>query len=361
MEFESNIKQFSEKILKLKEHISTEESTKTSLIMPFFQQVLGYDVFNPEEFVPEFTSTFGVKKDARIDYAILKDGKPMILVEAKCISVNIDEMYDSQLAMYLNASKAKFGILTNGIKYKFYTDLEEPNKMDKTPFLEIDLLNLKESHIIELYKFYKDQFNEENISSTASELKYSKEIKKYLAVQFETPSEDFVRTILSSGVYSGQKNHSVFEKFNPIVKKSLNDFMNELMNEKIMSALTKKPPIEIKDENNTQNPIEETLKDTEIETTPEEIEAYYIIKSILSEFVEPKRIVYKDTRSYLNILLDNNSWKWICRMKFTDSKKFLLLANENKKEEKHELTSLNDLYKYKGELKASLLRYLNSI
>ncbi len=356
MEFTNNIKQFSEKITKLKEHILTEESTKTSLIMPFFQQVLGYDVFNPQEFVPEYTSSFGVKKDARIDFAILRDGKPTILVEAKNISENIGKLYDSQLAMYLNASKAKFGILTNGIIYKFYTDLEEPNKMDHTPFLEIDLLNLRDSDITELRKFYKDQFNEENISSTASELKYSKEVKKYFATQLETPSDDFVRLILSSGVYAGQKNQTVIEKFKTIIKKSLNDYMNELMNEKIMAAL-KKNSSDAETETSDQN-AESATREIEIETTIEEVEAFYIVKSILSEFVDPKRITYKDTRSYLNVLLDSNSWKWICRIIISDHKKILFIAGENKKEDKHELQSLNDLFQYRAELKQSLNRYL---
>ncbi|HYE08544.1 MAG TPA: type I restriction endonuclease [Patescibacteria group bacterium] len=357
MEFTNNIKQFSEKIAKLKDLVSTEEATKTSLIMPFFQQILGYDVFNPQEFVPEYTSSFGVKKDARIDYAILKEGKPTILVEAKCVAEDISSLYDSQLAMYLNASQAKFGILTNGIVYKFYTDLEETNKMDRTPFLEINLLNLKESHIVELKKFYKDQFNEENIFSTASELKYSKEIKKYFASQLDTPSDEFIRHILSSGVYPGQKNQSVIEKFRAIIKKSLNDYMNEAMNEKIMAALKKdssdaEPSLK---DNNVEDNV--SPKDTDIETTMEEIEAFYIIKSILSEVVDPTRITYKDTRSYMNILLDNNSWKWICRVVVSDIKKILFIAGENKKEERYDLQNLNDLFKHKEELKASLLRY----
>lgn len=356
-EFAVRVKQFGDKISKLNDHVLTEEATKTSLIMPFFQQVLGYDVFNPQEFVPEYTSSFGIKKDARIDYAILKDGKPTILVEAKCISENIRVMYDSQLAMYLNASKAKFGILTNGVVYKFYTDLDEPNKMDQTPFLEIDLLNIKDSQIAELRKFYKDQYDEDNITSTASELRYSKEIKKFFSTQFDAPSDDFVKNILVSGIYSGQKTQSVIDKFRGIVKKSLNEYMNELMNDKIMAALKKNSadpdPEPVNDEN------DEVLgKENEIETTMEEIEAYYFVKSILAETIDPKRITYKDTRSYMNILLDNNSWKWICRLVLTTTKKMLIIAGEGKKELKFEMDSLNDLYSYRKELNESLIRYL---
>ena len=332
MDFTNNIKQFSEKIAKLKDHVTTEEATKTSLIMPFFQQILGYDVFNPQEFVPEYSCSFGVKKDARIDYAILREGKPSILVEAKCVTEDICSLYDSQLAMYLNASKAKFGILTNGIIYKFYTDLEETNKMDKTPFLEINILKLKESHIAELKKFYKDQFNEEKIFSTASELKYSKEIKKYFASQLDNPSDEFIRHILSSGVYSGQKNQSVIEKFRSIIKNSLNDYMNELMNEKIMTAL-KKNSVDAESENNIVEKI--PPKKADIETTMEELEAFFIIKSILFEVVNPNRLSYKDTRSYMNVLLDNNTWKWICRIIVTENRKTLYIAGENKKEEKY--------------------------
>lgn len=148
MEFNERIKQFSERVSMLKGTISTEEATKMSLVVPLFQ-LLGYDVFNPTEFCPEYTADIGIKKGEKVDYAILEDNQPTILIECKSCSEQLDK-HASQLFRYFSTTPSKFGILTNGIIYRFYTDLEESNKMDLIPFLEIDMLSLKDSSINEL-------------------------------------------------------------------------------------------------------------------------------------------------------------------------------------------------------------------
>ena len=202
MEFNEQIKQFSERVAMLKDTISTEEATKMSLVVPMFQ-ILGYDVFNPLEFCPEYTADVGIKKGEKVDYAILEEGQPNILIECKSCSEQIDK-HSSQLFRYFGTTPAKFGILTNGIIYRFYTDLEESNKMDLVPFLEINMLSIKDSSISELKKFCKDNFDKDKIFSTAEELKYSSLIKNILSSEFENPSEEFVRFILS-GIYEWQK------------------------------------------------------------------------------------------------------------------------------------------------------------
>lgn len=214
--FEEQIKNHADRVENLMDKINTEEATKTSLIMPLFQ-ILGYDVFNPTEFIPEFTADVGVKKGEKVDYAIVLNGEPTILIEAKSVSEKL-EKHDSQLFRYFTTTKAKFAILTNGITYRFYTDLDEPNKMDKTPFLEVDLLNLTDSAIAELKKFCKEKFNVENIFSNASDLKYSNAVKKILKEEFANPSDELIRLLLSKGVYEGRYTQSVVEKFKPIIK-----------------------------------------------------------------------------------------------------------------------------------------------
>lgn len=191
MEFNESIKQFSERVSIMKNTISTEESTKMSLIVPLFQ-LLGYDVFNPLEFCPEYTADVGIKKGEKVDYAILEDGKPNILIECKSCSETLDK-HASQLFRYFSTTPAKFGILTNGVIYKFYTDLEEANKMDLIPFLEINMENIKDSSINELKKFCKENFDKDKIFSTAEELKYTSLIKGILASEYDNPSEEFVR------------------------------------------------------------------------------------------------------------------------------------------------------------------------
>lgn len=192
MSFFDDLKNFTQRIETLKDSIQTEEATKMSLIVPFFQ-LLGYDVFNPAEFFPEYTADVGIKKGEKVDYAIIVNNDPAILIECKWCGEPLDK-HGSQLFRYFGTSPAKFGILTNGIIYKFYTDLDELNKMDLTPFLEINLLDLKENLVNELKKFSKEAFDKDNILSTASELKYTNMIKEYLKKLLDEPSDEYVNS-----------------------------------------------------------------------------------------------------------------------------------------------------------------------
>lgn len=349
MEFTESIKQFSERVSMLKDTISTEEATKMSLIVPMFQ-ILGYDVFNPLEFCPEYIADVGIKKGEKVDYAILEDGQPTILIECKSCSETLDK-HSSQLFRYFGTSPAKFGILTNGIIYRFYTDLEEANKMDLVPFLELNMLSLKESSINELKKFCKENFDKDKIFSTAEELKYSSLIKGVLSSEFESPSEDFVRFVLTN-VYEGQKNQRIIEKFTPVVKRAFSSFVNEIVNNKISSALSKDT-----EEMETQEIIEPEST-SKVITTEEEIETFYIIRGLLAEVVDINDIVHRDTESYFGILYKDNNRKPICRINLDTKNKQILIPDENKKFERFYIDSLNDIYKYKNQLIEVVKRYL---
>ena len=143
MDFIDQIKVLAAKIPSLSANIKTEEATKNALVMPLLN-ILGYNVFDPTEVVPEFTTDYGTKKGEKVDYAIFREGKPVILIECKSIDVDLDTVHASQLFRYFTVSEAKIGILTNGIVYRFFTDIDAPNKMDEKPFLEINLLDIKE-------------------------------------------------------------------------------------------------------------------------------------------------------------------------------------------------------------------------
>ncbi|WP_270396156.1 type I restriction endonuclease [Mediterraneibacter massiliensis] len=350
MEFNESIKQFSERVTTIKSSISTEEATKMSLIIPMFQ-LLGYDVFNPTEFCPEYNADVGIKKGEKVDYAILENGQPNILIECKSCTEEL-EKHSSQLFRYFGTTSAKFGILTNGIVYKFYTDLEEANKMDLVPFLEIDMLNLKDAALNELKKFCKDNFDKDKIFSTAEELKYSSQIKNVLSSEFDSPSEDFVRFILVN-IYDGQKNQKVIEKFTPLVKKAFSSFVNEIVNNKISSALTKE-----EDENEAENQINEVSQESKIVTTDEEIEVFYIIRGLLAGTIPIEDIAHRDTESYFGILYKDNNRKPICRVNLDRKNKQLFIPDENKKFERIYINSLNDIYKYKDQLINVVKRYL---
>lgn len=342
MEFEEKIKEFSERIKKIKNSISTEEATKTSLIMPFFS-LLGYDVFNPNEFTPEYVADVGIKRGEKVDYAITINNQLTILIEAKSINENLQK-HDSQLFRYFGTTTAKIAILTNGVNYKFYTDLEETNKMDTTPFLEINLTNIKESDINELKKFCKDSFDINVIINTASNLKYASSIEKILSEEFSNPSDDFIKLILNKGIYDGAKTQNVIDKYKPILKKSISHYINDLINQRLQNALNNSST-EVSEEFTFENPEENTIV-----TTNEELESYYIVKSILSELVNPSDLYYKDTYSYFGILYENKVTKWICRVYLKENVKFIIIPDEDKKEIRYELDNVTDIYKLKDKL-----------
>ncbi len=359
MDFIDQLKQFSNRVESLKDSIQTEEATKTAIIMPFFS-MLGYDVFNPQEFVPEFTADVGIKKGEKVDYAIVRDGDPIILIECKSVSENL-EKHDSQLFRYFGTSSAKFAILTNGIIYRFYTDLDDQNKMDKDPFLTINILDIRDGQVAELKKFCKSVFDIDAIFSTASELKYVHEFKRILAEQLEDPSEDFTRFFLQ-GCYSGPKTQSVLNKFHPILRKALNDFVSERMNDKIKAALGSSTQddstIRSTEQSNLANEEPDVKKTPAIETTEEELEAYFIIKNLLSDTVDIHDITYKDTVSYFNILYQGNTRKWICRIRINSAGKTLIIPDENKKECTYPLQDIYELSNHKDVLNEVLKRYL---
>ncbi len=300
------------------------------------------------EFVPEFTADVGIKKGEKVDYAILKDGKPLILIEAKWCNEELNK-HDSQLFRYFAATSAKFGILTNGIIYKFYTDLEEPNKMDEKPFLEINLLDIKDSWVGELKKFQKSVLNVDDILNTASDLKYSNQIKSLLAKQLMEPDENFVSYILGE-IYEGKKTKAVIDRFKSIVKKSYNQFLSETMNDRIKAAIGQSS-----EEVNPEEPEEPVTK---IITTHEELEYFFTIKTILHKVISPSRVFYRDTESYLGILIDNNKLKWVCRVALGTNQKSLIIPDENKKPIRYPIESIDSIYDLQDKIIESAKRFI---
>lgn len=351
-EFGNQLKQLAKRIESTKKSIQTEEATKMSFVIPFFQ-ILGFDVFNPEEFVPEFTADVGIKKGEKVDYAIIINGVPTILIEAKWCGEEL-EKHDSQLFRYFGTTNAKFAILTNGINYKFYTDLDEKNKMDEKPFLDVNFSDLKESYINELKKFSKEKFDLTTILSSASELKYTNMLKQKLSAEFNSPSDSLVRTLIND-LYDGAKTQKVIDEFKGIVKKSFSQYINDLINDRLKNALeTQKQSIE--EVAATQIPLEE-IGTEKIQTTEEELQCFYIIKSILSGSVPLDKITYKDTESYFGILLDNNIRKWICRIKLGGKIKNLMLPASNNKFITIQINDIEDLYLHKQLIIESALRF----
>lgn len=354
MDFKDSIKQISERIENLKDNLQTEEATKTALIMPFINS-LGYDVFNPLEVLPEMCCDIGIKKGEKIDYAIMRDGEPIILIECKHWQQNLN-LHDNQLLRYFNISKAKFGVLTNGIIYRFYTDLAEPNKMDDKPFLEINLLDLKDNQFEELKKFHKSYFDISNILSSASELKYMGELKAAISKEFAAPSPEFVK-YFGKQVYDGAFMPKILEQFTVLIKRTINNYISDIISERLKAAIkesdTTIEPAEIFEPEKVEEPT------ATIVTTAEELEAFYIVKSILRGTIPTERITYKDTMSYFGISIDNNVRKTICRLYLDPpTRKRIALIDDNKNECMYKIKSIDEIYNHANALIEAATKYL---
>lgn len=217
MDFKDSILQLAERIGKQKDSISTEEATKNAFILPLIA-ALGYDVFNPFEVVPELDCDLVKKKGEKIDYAIRRGDETILLMECKHCAQNLN-LHATQLKKYFVASNARFGVLTNGIEYRFYTDLEKPNIMDDKPFMVINMLDLSDALIEQLKKFHKSYYDVDNILSTAQELKYTTQLRSVLSEEISNPSDEFVRHIAKK-IYDGIINQKVLDQFRPLVCKA---------------------------------------------------------------------------------------------------------------------------------------------
>lgn len=356
MDLVDRVRELANRIETQREHIKTEEATKTALVMPFLSS-LGYDVFNPSEVIPEFTADVGTKKGEKVDYAIKKDGIIVMLIECKCLGTDLAKEHASQLFRYFTVTDSRFGILTNGATYRFYSDLEQPNKMDSRPFFEFDLQEFREDDLEELKKFSRPSFSLGSILETANTLKYLRAAKRFVADEMTEPGDDFAR-LVTSKVYEGRITAPILEQFKPIIRSACKQFLDDKVNERLKFAL-KTTDIQ------TLSPTEATTQATsdqpsttknEIETTQEEIDGYLIVKSILRQTTDLSRVVMRDTKSYCGILLDDNNRKPICRLHFNYAQKYLGII-EGKQEERIPIKSLNDIYQYADKLIATVKSY----
>ena len=360
MDFIDKLREISAHIPKLKQEglIKTEEGTKNALIMPFIN-ALGYNVFDPTEVTPELVADVGVKKGEKVDYAILLNGSPIMLFECKSFGVDLNEVHASQLYRYFSVTQARFGILTDGVVYRFYTDLDEPNKMDANPFLIFDMTEIKEPLVEELKKFTKSVFDEDGIITTASELKYKGLIRNYLVTQLTQPTEDLIRLLAhDSGAYTGRFTQTVIDEFRGIVRDSLRAFVSEQVENRLKSALASENQKQA-EEQPKDTPTEETPTDQKpgIVTTPEEKDGFLIVRAILREAIDVKRITMRDAVSYCAVLLDDNNRRPLTRFYFGPTRMQIGIFDEQKQEQKYTIDSVDDIYKYTDQLRGALKRY----
>lgn len=335
MIFEEGIVSFTKELVLKKKGISTEETTKIALVLPFLR-FLGYDVENPQELKAEYSADVGVKKSEKIDLAVCIENEVKMLIECKPANVRLNSNHQDQLYRYFSVSDVKIAILTNGIVYWFFTDYDAPGRMDEEPFLEIDLRNLSDSKIQSLKLFTKDDFSLEKIQNHVEELKYRQAIHNVLLEEIRYPSDELIR-VIAKRAYSGMLTKARMKYFERIIKDEMRDVF--------------------------ENDYE--IDPSEIITVDEEMEGFYIVRAIVSEAIDSQRVSLRDRKSYCGILLDDNHHYPICRLYFNDLDNLVVAFFDSMQKDKHggrieEQIAINevvDIYRFKEKLIETVRAY----
>ena len=348
MELATRLVELEKRTAQHREILLTEEAAKTALVMPFLQ-ALGYDVFDPSEVIPEFTADVGTKKGEKVDYAIRLDGKIAMLIECKPASVELDVNHASQLFRYFSVTAARVAVLTNGVVYKFYSDIDQPNKMDDRPFFTFSIDALRRSDPLTLERFTKALFDICKIVEEAENLKIQSLLREELKKEFATPSEDFVR-VMASKVHQGKLTAAVKDRFQTHLVAAIAALVRDMVTERLTSALAASNPVPGKADPATE-PAE---PEGAVVTTEDEIAGFRIIQAICARHVSPKRIFLRDQRSYCAVLLDDNNRKSLARLHFNSPTTRSVGTFIAKDEERTPITDLTDIYQLDQKLVARL-------
>lgn len=330
----------------------TEEATKTAVVMPFIQ-ALGFDAFNLEEVVPEFVADVGIKKGEKIDFALKIGGKPAVLIEVKPISMPLGTAQYSQLFRYFSTVEARLAILINGREIWFFSDIDEKNRMDKKPFFVFDLQNYDERQVAELARFQKTSFDMDAILEAASNLKYVKAAATAISKQLTEPDDDFVRHI-GKQIYDGSLTKAALELLRPAIQAALDEVVRTRMQERLNQTFGKDAPLV----DGTEKKPEAT-SEPDVVTTPDEQQAFMIVRAIGSKVAPVNRITMRDAKSYCSIFVDDNNRKPVCRLYFNaKNSRSIGLFDGTKVETRHQIEDLSDIYRFADQIAEAVKAHL---
>ena len=310
---------------------SNEAQTRKFLIEPFFF-MLNYESNN---LIPEYNADFGDRVSQKIDYAILLNKKDTILVEAKKYNSKLTDKEAGQLNGYFNNTKnSKIAILTNGIEYRFYSDVVEPNIIDSKPFFTFNITAYTETDLETLITFDKRYVNILQIVKSAQEIVFVESFETAFFKELIAPSKDLLKSI--------HKNMTFNTKFNEETQGK----MINLINSSFLKCMYDKKVL-LESMSNSQGVI----------TTEAEVQAYHTIRTLLiqNKKIPNDRITYRDFKSFFNISVDDSTKKVICKLVFSDSKMKVIIDNNE-----YLLEHIDDLLKYKNELTNRTILLLES-
>lgn len=355
MSIDQEIYNLANRVRELKSVIETEEATKTAFVIPFISNVLGYDVTDPREVIPEYTADVGIKKGEKVDFAIKIGDDFRFLIECKKVGSPLHLDHANQLVRYFNVTDTEFAILTNGEVYEFYAQLDAANRMDEKPFMTIDLSNVDDRVFPHLEMCTKSKFDFDTIAASAEELKYVAELKKVLSSQFREPDVEWIKQ-LAARVTSKRMTAANLEIFEKLVSTAQSQFLKDEANRRLRSA-------QELDENRVRQAAPSTdpaevpqdenpLPEDGIVTTEEELHAYGIIRAIGCAEVPSADITMRDAKSYCAILYQDNNRKPIARLYFDRKIPRIGIFDANREEQLHDLEDIEDIYEHSNALRA---------
>jgi len=358
MTHEAIEKQVEKNVAGLVQHIrayaskcQTEEAAKHALVLPFLHYALGWNIFNPLEVIPEYTADAGIKKGEKVDYAVMKNGKIAFIIECKQPGSRLERDHASQLYRYFaTLLPCRIAILTDGVRYLFYTDTENPNILDETPFFTVDFNKPETIMIDELSQFTRESFDVDDVTRTATQLKYAENVKAYLVRQLDSPSDEFVRLLINASDGNAKFTAKNADIMRSIVKKAFDGVIQSRVHQTLKTS-------QVAEAQTASDAAQIAVQGgKEIVTTVEEWEGFYTVRTLLHDVVKPDRVQFKDTVSYFNVLLDGNPRQQICRFYFNNAKKYLGLFTEEG-EVKKEINGVADLYLHRRDFAASVQLY----
>lgn len=347
MTLKEGLLQLGARIESQKEGLKPDEAqTKLWFINPWIE-LLGYKISEMSDVVPEFQASSSGGTNHRVDYMIRKDGSEIFIIECKKFNEKVAK-HGYQLSNYFNhLHKIKLGILTNGITYYFYSDVENNNVMDSEPFFEFNITDFNDEQAEILEMFSKSKFDEKAILEKARKLTYIKDIKKVLYTELTSPSKDFIKYIAEKA-YLEKRRGSITEKvrimFAELVNISLPVVINQLISNRIIKV-------------GAVAEAEETESEGNIVTTQEEIDAYLIIKAIIRKNIAADRILYKDHQNYFSVRIDGRSHNTICRLYLNSKRKQIRIYDSSRAEQIYEIAHIDQIYDHSEKLLMASLTY----
>lgn len=356
MGFIDSVQELAKKVSEGKHRATTEEATKTAFILPFINDVLGYNVFSLTEVVPEFTADVGTKQGEKVDYAIMKNGKPLILIECKKIGEPLKINNASQLFRYFATTDARIAVLTNGQEYQVYTDIDDKNRMDEKPFLVFDLLNIDKSLMPELEKLSKDEFDLESVISSAEELKYIGMIKGIISREAREPSNDWLKFFIAKSG-AGNATQKTLDLFRGLVIKAVEQYVKGRIDDRLQTALDDRSAGSVP---GTSEKAVEAAGDIDrgVVTTDEELDGFKIVRAIAVAEVPAERVVYRDAKTYFAVLLDDNNRKPIIRLHLNNPNvKFVTTFETDNTGNRYDIETVVDIYKVADLVRQAIRRH----